>query len=403
MLLAITAAFAQEPEEARRLMVFFEVLSGTDLAEREQVLLYETLLINLSDSSDRIAVKEQEGQFVPPSDEEKNAIAEELEADSWLHVALSGSAGALKIEARSIDMLSGRTVYADTLEKELRRGIRDLQRQFWEEVTKPLAEYYSTAFSIDINSGTLVFEGLPGTQVRSSAWKKLKINTEGQVNVQVPLPATVPYRATKPGFFPIEGQIYMDQTTKVVPLKQQHGARIALDFYLNNMSYPGFDLTYFFLPDTVFGRISFLTYLIGFVLDDRSGESGSIFTSHTLNNISLAFGFYFNDPDRFFRPYFAIGAVWRIMTANGYWGLEPTAPFAVQPVLGCEYGRRQKIKVFAEYAPHFYWAPDRILFALTLPLDRDLAYLFFPPRDDVVDWAFAWEIFVFNVGVRVRL
>jgi hypothetical protein len=117
----------------------------------------------------------------------------------------------------------------------------------------------------------------------------------------------------------------------------------------------------------------------------------------------MAFGFFFNDPDRYFRPYFALGAAWRFITAQGYWGLDPVSPAAAQPILGIEYARSQKIKMFAEYAPYFHWAPERDPFEKSLPLDRELAFRFFPDKGEATDWAIVWEILVFNVGVRIRL
>jgi hypothetical protein len=401
--LVIAVSHTQELEETRRLMVFFEVLPEAELTQREGILLYEALLLDLSDASRRIAVKEYGDQYLPPSDEEKNIAAEEQGADSWLYVAISGSTDLLQIEARALDLLSGRIILEQTIEREMLRGIRDLQLQFWKEVSNPLAQYFASAISRDMNSGTLVFEGVPGTRIHGSAWKRMKIDDQGKVSIPVPLPATLPYRASKPGLFPIEGQIYMDQATKTIHLDQQKAARLAIDAYLHNMSYPGVGLTYFFVPDAVFGRIGLISYLIGISLNDSQDGSGSIFVSNTLNNLSMAFGFFFNDPDRYFRSYFALGATWRFITAQGYWGIEPIAPFAAQPILGIEYARGRKLKVFAEYAPYFYWAPERYLFALSLPLDHDPKFLFIPTAKDAADWAVVWEIFVFNVGVRIRL
>jgi hypothetical protein len=403
LFLLASASHTQQQEETRRLMVFYEVAADAELAEREAVLMYETLLLELSDASERIAVKEYGGQYLPASDEEKNTAAEELAADSWLQVAVGGNMDLLRVEVRALDMLSGRIILEQTIEKELLRGIRDLQRQFWKEVTNPLAEYFTSAISKDMNRGTLVFEGLPGTRISGSAWNRVKIDEQGRVSVPVPLPATLPYRATKPGVFPVEGQLYMDQMTKVLRLDQQPAARLALDVYLINMSYPGAGLIYFFVPDSVFGRAGFLTYLIGISLNDSPDDSESIFASSTLSTVSMAFGFFFNDPDRHFRPYFALGAAWRFITAQGYWGLDPVSPIAAQPILGIEYARSQKIKMFAEYAPYFHWAPERDPFEKSLPLDRNLAFRFFPEEGDVMDWAVVWEIFVFNVGVRIRL
>lgn len=390
-------------QETRRLMVFYEVLPQAELSRREAILLYESLLIDLSDAGERMAVKEYGGEQVPASDEARNAAAERLAADSWLHVGVSGNPGLLRLEVRALDMLSGRTILQQSMKKEMLRGVRDLQRGFWSELSAALAEYFTSAISMDMNRGTLVFEGLPGTLIRGSAWKRLRLDEQGRVSIPVPLPATLPYRATRAGFLPEEGHVYMDQTRKVVLLQQEQGVRLAVDVYLNNLSYPGASLNYFFVPDTVFGRIGVLSYLIGLQLDDSEEGSGGIFTSHSLSNLGMSFGVFLNAPDRDFRPYFALGAAWRFVTARGYWGLEPVSPFALQPLLGCEYARSRKVKVFAEYAPYFYWAPDKDLFALSLPLDRNPRFLFFPPRKDPVDWAVVWEIFLFNVGVRFRL
>ena len=401
--LLLLLASALSAQETRRLMVFYEVLPQAELSQREAVLLYESLLIDLSDAGERMAVKEYGSEQVPASDEGKNAAAEQSEADSWLHVAVSGNPELLRLELRALDMLSGRTIVQKSVEKELLRGVRDLQRGFWQDLSTALAGYFSSAISMDMNRGTLVFEGLPGTLIRGSAWKRLKLDDQGRISIPVPLPATLPYRATKAGFLPEEGHVYMDQTPKVVLLQQEQAVRLAVDVYLNNMSYPGASLNYFFVPDTVFGRISVLSYLIGLRLDDPEEGSGSILTSHSLSNLGLSFGMFLSAPDKDFRPYLALGAAWRFVTARGYWGLEPVSPFALQPLLGCEYARSQKIKVFAEYAPYFYWAPDKDLFALSLPLDHNPRFLFIPPRKDPVDWAVVWEIFLFNVGVRFRL
>ncbi len=395
----------EEVEEARRLLVYFEVQPGAELSEREQVLLHETLLIELSEASKRIAVKEFDKRNIPPSETEKTDTAKQLQADSWLYVAVSGSTDALLIEVQSLDMLSGQIVYSAKLDKEISRGIRDLQRRFWGEVASALAAAYEESFSRNITGGTLVFEGLPGTRIRGPAWQKLRIGEDGLASAKVPLPATLPYRATKPGYFPLEGQIYMDQTRKVFTLEQKQGSRFAFDIFLSNMSYPGFDVTYYFIPDVVFCRVGLLTYLVGIVLDEDGWDGNSMFVSHSLNNFSLGFGYYFSAPDRYLRSYFVATAVWRIITAEGFWGQEPIAPFALQPVLGVEYGRSPKFKAYVEYAPYFYWAPDRFFFALSLPLDRDVRFLFLPREEWArpPEWAWVWEIFVFQVGMRVQL
>jgi hypothetical protein len=340
---------------------------------------------------------------IPEEDQGKIHAAENISADSWLHVAVDGDFELLNLQVRCLDLINGLTAFELDIEKELLRGTRELGLLLWTEVEEAVGEYFDTALSLENRFGDLIFQALPGTRILGLGPRRFKTDEDGSATTEVALPSTIPFRATKPGYMPIEGQIYMDQTEKVVSLDQKLAARMALDVYLNNMSFPGIDFIYFFIPDAFFARISLLTYLIGFVMDDRGLESESFFVSRSLNNFSLALGFFANDPDKNFRPYFALGAVWRFITAEGYWGLEPVAPFAAQPILGCEYSQGQKVKLYAEYAPYFYFAPDRGLFSLSVPLDHDIAFIYLPILDNQVDWAWIWEIFVFNVGVRIRL
>ena len=397
--ICLFAEVTGETEETRRLLLYYEVLPGSDLSEQEQALLYETLLINLAEASPRVAPKDFRESSIPPSDTEKTDAAEQMEADSWLHFVVAGSFAALTVKVRLLDMLTGQIALDRTVERAYRRGARDLQRENWEELTSPIAEYYSTALSKNINRGMLYFEALPGTRIQGSAWKRLKVAKDGQISTDVPLPATLPYRATKPGYLPIEGQIYMDQTEKVVSLPQEQGARIGFDIYLNNFTYPGFDFIYFFVPDSVFGKVGVLTYLLGIVLDDDERSDGSIFVSHTLSHYNLSLGFYLNASDRYVRPYFSAGAFWRIITASGYWGLEPIAPFGFQPTFGFEYSRNPNRKVYFDYSPYLYWTGSRD--------HTDLMLMSFPPNREPSGYLplekLVIHLFNFRFGVRLIL
>lgn len=410
-MLLLTAAFVFgqktiEVKEIRRLLLYFEVDAGAGFTDQQRTLLYESLVASLSDSSDKVALLEYQGPDIPDGDQQKSTVAEETGADAWLHVTVGGNFDTAAIQARCLDLLNGITVFDLEIEKELIRGTRELGLLFWNETQAAVAEYFEQALNMESVLGDLTFQALPGTRIKGIGLGRLKTAENGSATAQAALPSTIPFRATKPGYFPIEGQIYMDQPEKVISLEQQLGTRIAFDIFLNNMSYPGFNFMYFLVPDTVFARVSVLTYLVGFVLDERDGEAVSMFTSHTLNNFGFSFGFFFNAPDRPFRPYFSLGGAWRIITAEGYWGLEPAAPVAAQPILGFEYSRSQKYKVYAEYAPYFYFAPERYLFTLSLPSNHggdNLPFRFLPKNGDPEDWAVIWEIFVFNIGVRIRI
>jgi hypothetical protein len=395
-----------EVKEIRRLLLYFDTDAGAEFTDQQKTLLYESLVASLSDSSDKVALLEYRDHGIPEGDQQKSTVAEKNGADAWLHVTVGGNFETATIQARCLDLLNGITVFDLEIEKQLIRGTRELGLLFWNETEAAVADYFDRALNMESVLGDLSFQALPGTRIRGIGRGRLKTTENGSATAEVALPSTIPFRATKPGYLPIEGQIYMDQPEKLISLEQKLAARMAFDVFLNNMSYPGFNFMYFLVPDTIFARVSILTYLIGFVLDEQDGEAVSMFTSHTLNNFGFSFGFFFNDPDRTFRTYFALGGAWRIITAKGYWGLEPAAPFAAQPILGFEYSRNRKYKVYAEYAPNFYFAPERYLFALSLPSEHGggkLPFRFFPKSGDPGDWAVIWEIFVFNVGIRIRI
>jgi hypothetical protein len=303
----------------------------------------------------------------------------------------------VQLQARCLDLLNGIEAFNLELEKELIRGTRELGLLFWKEVEEAVHGYFEQALSIEDTVGELTFQTVPGTGIRGLGRKRLKTPEDGQATVEVPLPSTIRFRATKPGYLPVEGQIYVDQPEKTVVLDQVPGSRLALDFYLNNANFPGFDVTVFLVPDRVFAKTGILTYLLGFVLE--GDPDSDFFVSYTLNHFNISTGFYFNAPDRFLRPYFAAGAFWRIITAKGFWGLEPIAPFGVQPILGFEYSRQSRLKLYFEYAPQVFWTGDSdntLLFLLSVPSNNE-GSAYWP-----LDWCVI-NLANFKLGMRLRL
>jgi hypothetical protein len=311
---------------------------------------------------------------------------------------VGGNIETANLRARCLDLLNGITAFELQIEKELIRGTRELGLLFWNEVEEAVREYFERALNVETLIGDLTFQALPGTKIQGVGRGRLKTTEAGSATVEVSLPSTIPFRATKPGYWPVEGQVYMDQPEKTIVLEQTPGDRIALDFYLNNFNFPGFDFTYFLVPEMVFAKTGILTYLIGFVLE--GDQENKVFVSFTLSHYNLSMGFYLNAPDRYFRPYFSTGAFWRIITARGYWGFEPIAPFGLQPILGFEYSRQPRYKLFFEYAPMVHWTgniDDTFLFLLSIPSDGDFSgYLPVPPVCVI-------NVLNFKLGMRMRL
>lgn len=386
-------------EEVRRLVLYFEIEAGAGFTPQQATLLYESLMTSLSDASDRIALLEYEEAGIPAGDQEKSMAAEKIGADSWLHVTVGGDFESAELRVRCLDLLNGLIAFELDLKKELIRGTRELGMLFWNEVEEAARDYFEQALNLENRIGDLTFQALPGTRIRGFGRRRLKVMEDGTAAVEVALPSTIPFRATKPGYWPVEGQIYVDQPEKSIVIEQTPGDRIALDIYLNNFNFPGFDFAYFLVPDMVYAKTGILTYLIGFVLESGGDIDSEVFVSYSLNHFNLALGFYLNAPDRFFRPYFSAGAFWRIVTARGYWGFEPIAPFGLQPVFGFEYARQKRYKLFFEYAPMVYWtgsSEDTFLFESSISSDNDFtAY-----------GSYRWcvvSFMNFKLGMRVRL
>jgi hypothetical protein len=318
-------------------------------------------------------------------------------ADAWLHVAARGDFESAGLQIRCLDLLNGIIAFDLDLQKELIRGTRELGMLFWIEVEEAVRDYFEKALSLENRIGDLTFQALPGTRIEGVTSRRMKIAEGGTAATQVPLPSTMGFRATKPGYWPVEGQIYMDQPEKTIVLEQLPGDRVALDFYMNNFNFPGIDFTYFLVPEFLYAKAGILTYLAGFVL--RGDGERNVFVSYSLNHYNIALGVYLNAPDRYIRPYFSAGAFWRIITARGYWGFEPIAPFGLQPVLGFEYARQRRYKVFFEYAPMIHWtgnSDDTLLFLLSIPADDEFSGY----------WPLPWSVINlvnFKLGLRVRL
>ena len=167
---------------------------------------------------------------------------------------------------------------------------------------------YSQAAAAKSLPGTVVFQTLPGTQIEVAGAEDLLADADGQSSLQVQLPLTLSIRARRQGFYPVEDKFYVTQELTTLELEQRRGARFAFDVYLNNMIFPGFEFSWFPMPNSLFVRGGFTTYLAGLLFSGDS-EQANLFVSQTLNLIDLGAGMYLNDADRNLRAYAGSGRV----------------------------------------------------------------------------------------------
>ena len=348
-------AYSQQPVQVpRSVMLFFEPVQGAELSDENMLLLYETLLMKLElDVRDIVVFEHADVRAIPATDLGKSRSAQEAGADAWLWVAVGGSPNALEIEVRSLDLLKEE----ETLRLELKKAdLLGLDRQFWDEITEAVKSRYPKVEQriIDrkIDVAEVVFQVLPGTKIHGLTDQPLVADSAGEVSVELLQSAVYSLRAIRDGYYPVTRSIYVDEPKMIVPLKQQAGSRFALDFFLNNLTYPGFEASFYIIPNYFYLRFGFNTFVIGlpfrnFLEGDRIGYS--------LTHLNLAAGVYFNQPDHVFRFYFSGGMFLRInhIMDSGL-GIDPISSIGLFPSVGIEVSTLPRLRLFFEYRPLLY-------------------------------------------------
>jgi len=388
----------------RRLLLFFETAPGARLDDSQRLLLYESLLVRLGWASERVRVLE--GAAAGSDEARDQAVGEKL-ADSWIHVAVDGTWDSLRIAVRSHDLLRQQWKLDYSLNKPLRRGAVDLERGFWDEVVESVREAYTEAglpITDNVQQVTLELQAAPGTRIAGFSPRALRAGPEGTASAEVLLPATFEYRATRRGYAPLNEMVFLSPGQDSYSLPQQTGPRWAVDFYLYQFGFPGFDVAWHPRRGPWYLSLGLNTFLAGITL---GGDREQLFTSLSLSHLNLATGLYLNEADRLFRFYLELGALARLITAADLIvTIDRVMPFAIQPALGMEFGRQPRRRFYLEYAPPFYYAPRTNLAWLSVPPEDRPPLLPIPFHrvagrlEARYDWAFFWELAVFRLGVR---
>jgi hypothetical protein len=369
------------PEErTRRLLLFFELEPQANFSQEEELLLYESLLVRLGSASVKVAVKEYPSRAPGASDSERTTLARSLGADSWLRVDLTGDWLSVGLRVSSYDLIGQATAFAFELRKAIRRGAVDLERDFWDEVTGAVGEYYTQAAANRTVPGEVTFQARPGTRILGAGPEPLVADEEGVAHAAVQVPTTLSVRATRAGFFPVDGKYYLNRELTTVRLEQAPGARFSLEVYLNNLIFPGFQFSFYPIPGTLYIRSGFTTNMLGLLFTDSGSEpTSSLLISRALNLLDLGVGAYLNDADRDLRAYAGLGAFLRLIGTFAYFGLEPIAPWGLQAALGLEYSRQARRRFYLEFAPLLYFTsrPD-LMFASFSPDYSLVGYAFLP-------------------------
>jgi hypothetical protein len=386
----------------RRLLLLFRVDESAAIDSAQAMLLYESLLVKLGRASERVVLVEPGEGPLPATDAERGDTALRMQADSWIEVTVAGSWEQPRIAVRSYDVLRQKQTIELDLQKRIRRGVMELERSFWDEVSAAVRDSYTSgglAIGKTALRTALTLQAVPGSRVSGFTPRPVRVGDDGQAVAEVELPATFSYRATRLGYYPSEGLVLLQPGEQSLLIAQERGTRWALSLYLYNAAYPGLELAFYPVPGFLFLRLGVTTYLLGLVFGGGSEEQ--ILASYSLSHLNLSAGLYLNEADSMFRFYLAMGLFARVMTPAGLGiRLEPIAPWGLEPVLGMEISRSLKHRFYVEYAPRFYWTWNWTFFWMSMPQDRNPDMMRFP-----IDAAYAWfwEIFAFRLGMRILL
>lgn len=412
ILVAGPGVSAQESVEVpRRMLLLFESLQGSNFSRNEQLLMYESLLVMLETEASEVAVFESPApNNIPATAEERSRQADKIGADAWLWVGIRGDRDSSDLLIESYDLLAGQTVIETVVEKGQLRG---LERRFWSEVIRAVRESYETRpqriveSEVTETNSEVILTAVPGTEIIGLTDFPLVVQDSGEVSVDLNQSATYTLRATKEGYYPLTQTFALTTPELEVPLEQRKASRFAIEFYLNNLTYPGLEASVYIIPNLFFGRFGINTFLVG--LPFRNLEEGGR-TSFGLTHFNIGLGIYLNAPDSLFRLYVAAGMFLRIIHLEGEaWKLDPISSVGIFPGVGVEVSTIPTLRFFVEYRPLVYFTSEPDLMAASYARskteegtgstdDVDLSPPFiFPDIGGVIDPT------NFNVGLRIQL
>jgi hypothetical protein len=348
-------------QAARRVLVFLSFAPDSSYGATQTVQIRESLYAAFASYRKSITAVEWPGEGAP-DDRVRTLEALDYGCDSWLSVEITGSSDGAGYTARAFDLVTRKypVDYELQLEQPLRS--RDLRRRFWDEMLTELTDTLSVP-----DSGTrITFVGRPGTVIRGAGSAALTLDEEGRTTVELPNPNVYRFRATRLGYNPLTETLVVGDAPKTVVLEQARAPRHIVDVGLSTLSYPTASYGYYLLPNYIFAKIGFTSYVAGFYLLGETQEP-SLWVSEPLTEFHLQLASFFSPADVEIRGYAgAVGGL-RLMHSTFLFGLEPLAPFFFGPLLGVEFEPFASILGFVEWSPVMLLSDETRLLSSAFP------------------------------------
>jgi hypothetical protein len=402
ILLFIFISFlAYSQENTVRMLILFEKGNNSEFSDSEILLMYETLIVKLDNDINNLNIIESDQETLPLTDDQKTALAENLNTISWLNIVIYGDSGDLDVEIRLYDLKSQTFLIDEKIRNKAIESYREFSRQFWNDIVTMIDDSYikisETVQEINLENartGEIIVKALTGTKIKGLGEEDLVVGPQGELIYETIIPSSYSIEASLRGYYPYETDVFTDMETKTVIIKQEPKRRLFFDIYMNNFSFFGSDISVFIVPDYFYIKSGFTTHIFGFSFN--SGTD-SIFVSYPLTYFYTGIGAYLNPNHHKVRANLAAVFFTRISHSKEYgFNVDKLFPFGIQPIIGIEFFPDRKVCAFLEYAPYIYFSNASDLMNSAYPDDYDF-------KTYIVTDKMLIEFMNYRVGVRIRL
>jgi len=406
---AVLSAQAPGQPLSGRVMLYVDEVKDGPLSADQLFMMSRSALLGLQSAVPGLQLIElASGSLSPASEKSLTRRAAEGGAASWIWLQASGDRSRIVVRARAFDLPSGTNAFDQSIERDGGFSAPRLASDSWSDLAAlvqqgmpaavPVAAAASSpsaASGSEPGGAVLTVRARPGTEVTGPKGMRAVADADGVARLSLAARAEYTLRSTRAGFYADTQRVFVSGDQELV-LHQAAASRWAIDASMFQMAYPGVEGSYFLVPNWIYVKLGFTTYLFGLALNDAQ-----VFSSNPLTNIVAQAGSYLRPEDVVFRPYVNVGAFLRFVHAPGVLvGIDPVSWGGLQASLGTEIGSNPHGRFFFEFQPMMYFSSVQGLLEASLAASSN-------DSDTPTGWLFfsagGLDLLCFRVGYRWML
>ncbi len=335
-----------------RRMAFLFDASAAEFSEFDRLMVYNSILTAIFDANPQVVILESLETSVPPTFEDRQQLARQIDADSWVLVMMNGTFDNVSFYTELFDLLTLETFGDKTIDTGLRLDYRVLSRGFWDDLKNGISENFEGV----VDRQDVKITALPGTEILGISDPAIVIPEGGPIEISLQSPAVYTFKAKLPGYYSLVDNFYLGYDAYDLDVNQKKKVVWGAELGLNNLQFLDLQGFFFIIPADFFVRLGFTTYALGIYFIN---DGLYLFRSNPLSTVQLHLGYYFFESQSFLRLYAAMGIQLRIEHREERFGLDTTAPAALSFASGLEYSFPGRgFRLFVEYNPLLYFPKD---------------------------------------------